>query len=772
MLIIKLKEKIPKIMVLPLIILFVFSVYSGIKKFEEKDAYTKTHDYSLFATAASDLIHELQKERGYGSGFAASKGKFFFNDLKEQRKKSDKSIEHLKFFLTNFEASRYSFPFEKHINKFLLSLSQIDKHRIKIDNHELHGFKTMDYYTDNINILLKLIENIVTISHNSELGVLAQSYIMLMKAKEKAGIERAFINRIFSQGTLSNNEFYIFGKLVSAQDIYIKQYNNMASNGHIDMLSCMTNTDSCKDIVKERNIVFSKNNKNKILSSIKEYIGYGGLIHSFKNYVIRGDVKYANNAKKQYAQILRAIDKYKAIENLAKEEIDQLNIIEKMSSKYIQNITQVANFAQKDVTVTALDNIIKIDDTLALKALSDLTTDIYGSPVKWFKHSTNRINAIKKAEDKIAFELHFLIEKQITDLLIALVAQGIVLFVVIIVALLLVEMIREVIKSEKMLNRAQKSTKSGSYEYYIKENIIVWSDEHYRLLQVDKKRFKPTLESFMKFVHPDDVDIVQYNLDLAKTSKKIVSFEYRIVLRDGTEIFIASSCEVIKYDIHGDALIMVGTITDISKAKKLDQEIVDTQKDVIFTMGAIGETRSHETGQHVKRVAEYSKLLYLLVGANEEESELLKMASPMHDIGKIGIPDDILNKPGKLTPSEWAIMQTHSELGYEMLKNSNRDILKLAATVALSHHEKYDGSGYPNGLLANEIPIVGRITALADVFDALGSDRCYKRAWKIDEILELIKQERARHFDPQLVDLFLENLDKFLDIRDEYKDRL
>ena len=157
-------------------------------------------------------------------------------------------------------------------------------------------------------------------------------------------------------------------------------------------------------------------------------------------------------------------------------------------------------------------------------------------------------------------------------------------------------------------------------------------------------------------------------------------------------------------------------------------------------------------------------------GANEDEAELLKMASPMHDIGKVGIPDNILNKPGKFTPGEWAIMQTHSEMGYDMLKNSNRKILQLAATVALTHHERFDGGGYPKGLVANEIPLIGRITALADVFDALGSDRCYKLAWDLEKILELIKAERAKQFDPQLVDLFLANLDKFLEIRDAFKE--
>ncbi len=201
-----------------------------------------------------------------------------------------------------------------------------------------------------------------------------------------------------------------------------------------------------------------------------------------------------------------------------------------------------------------------------------------------------------------------------------------------------------------------------------------------------------------------------------------------------------------------------------------DKEIEATQKEIIFTMGAIGETRSKETGNHVKRVAEYSKLLATLYGMNEDEVELLKMASPMHDIGKVGIPDNILNKPAKFDKEEWEIMKTHSALGYEMLKHSKRPILKAAAIVANEHHEKYDGSGYPNGTSGEDIHIYGRITAIADVFDALGSNRCYKKAWELERILELFKEQRAKHFDPKLVDLFLDNLDKFLEIRDNYVD--
>ncbi len=208
----------------------------------------------------------------------------------------------------------------------------------------------------------------------------------------------------------------------------------------------------------------------------------------------------------------------------------------------------------------------------------------------------------------------------------------------------------------------------------------------------------------------------------------------------------------------------------IQEIQDLNTEIVDTQKEVVFTMGAIGESRSKETGNHVKRVAQYSYILAKNYGLSQHECDVLREASPMHDIGKIGIPDAILNKPGRFNDEERAIIQTHTALGYEMLKHSKRELLLAAATVSYEHHEKYNGTGYPRGIKEDEIHIYGRITALADVFDALGSDRVYKKAWPDEKIFSLFKEERGEHFDPKVVDCFFENLDEFLEVRDKYKD--
>lgn len=269
--------------------------------------------------------------------------------------------------------------------------------------------------------------------------------------------------------------------------------------------------------------------------------------------------------------------------------------------------------------------------------------------------------------------------------------------------------------------------------------------------------------------HPDvPTDVFK---DLWKTikSKHMWQGEVKNLKKDGS-YYVVQSVIMPIVDSNGNIEEFISVRHDITDIYNLQREIEDTQKEVVFTMGAIGETRSKETGNHVKRVAEYSRLLAKYVGLSQEHITLIADASPMHDIGKVGIPDNILHKPGKLTDDEFLIMRTHAELGYKMLAHSNRPLLKTASIIALEHHERWDGLGYPKHLKEEEISIEGRITAIADVFDALGSDRVYKEAWEDEKIFEYFREQRAKQFDPNLVDLFFENLDNFLEIRNNFKD--
>jgi putative two-component system response regulator len=206
------------------------------------------------------------------------------------------------------------------------------------------------------------------------------------------------------------------------------------------------------------------------------------------------------------------------------------------------------------------------------------------------------------------------------------------------------------------------------------------------------------------------------------------------------------------------------------KVKERTQELYDTQLDVIQRLARAIEYRDSETGLHIVRMSHYASCLAAKAGLSLSDCELILTASPLHDIGKIGIPDSILRKPGRLTPEEWAIMKTHTTIGGELLSGSKSKFLMMAKEIALTHHERWDGSGYPQGLKGEEIPMVGRICGLSDVFDALLSQRPYKRAWGFDETLEEIKKGSGFHFDPKLVDSFLDILPQVMQIREKYLD--
>jgi len=198
--------------------------------------------------------------------------------------------------------------------------------------------------------------------------------------------------------------------------------------------------------------------------------------------------------------------------------------------------------------------------------------------------------------------------------------------------------------------------------------------------------------------------------------------------------------------------------------------LIDSQYEALDVLSNVAEYRDEDTHNHTKRVALYSKLLAKEAGLDKELQDLIYHASPLHDVGKVGIPDGILLKPGKLDNEEFAIMRTHAKIGFDMLNGFKNKYLKAGAIIAITHHEKFDGSGYPNGLKGDEIDIMGQIVAIADVFDALTSKRPYKEPWPIEKAFNLIKEEAGKHFSPFLAQIFLNHKEEILSIKDKYKD--
>lgn len=292
-------------------------------------------------------------------------------------------------------------------------------------------------------------------------------------------------------------------------------------------------------------------------------------------------------------------------------------------------------------------------------------------------------------------------------------------------------------------------------------------------------------------LHPDIavalLDVVMENdtsgLDLVKTIREDMrNSNIRIIVRTGNPGLAPEESVTLNYDINdyrGKTELTAQSLrTVIITALRsymalvtingLKQEIDATQKELIYSLSEIAESRSIDHGQHVKRVGHISAFLARKLDFSPQDVEIIHLASSMHDVGKLAINDKILNKPGKLNYEEFEEMKNHCVFGYEILKYSQRELLKSAAIIAYEHHENYDGSGYPQGLRGDEIHLSSRIVALVDVFDALATKRVYKEEWPLDEIIEFIQSQRGIKFDPHIIDIFIANLDEIKVIFNKY----
>jgi len=439
------------------------------------------------------------------------------------------------------------------------------------------------------------------------------------------------------------------------------------------------------------------------------------------------------------------------------------------ASRYRFEATATQKFQKEYITIIKspdyrfLQNIIK-----KLFSHKQLQENI--NPAEWFINTTHIINQFYSIEQEHLKEIDQVIKEKTESVMMTLIINIFLFILFLIFTLWLsLKLKYDISKNVKLLSEYKNAVDRSS--------IVSKTDKYGKITYVNDKFCSISGYSKEELVgqahnivrHEDMPRNAFKNMWQTILNKKPWYGIVKNKKKDGGYYIVEVTINPI-LNQEGEVEEFIAIRNDITDVIKLHEDLEHTQEDLIFRMGEIGETRSQETGYHVRRVAKYSELLAKYYGLSDKEVKYLTTASPMHDIGKVGIPDNILNKPGALTQSEWDTMKKHAEIGYELFKNSDKPLLKTAAIIAYEHHEKWNGSGYPRGLSGEDIHIYGRITALADVFDALGSDRCYKKAWPDEKIFKLIKEESGKHFDPKLVDIFFEHLDEFLAIRDKYND--
>jgi putative two-component system response regulator len=289
----------------------------------------------------------------------------------------------------------------------------------------------------------------------------------------------------------------------------------------------------------------------------------------------------------------------------------------------------------------------------------------------------------------------------------------------------------------------------------------------------------------LRLLHPDVATIMLTAVDdpsLAERALDLGAYGYIIKPFERNELLIATSNAIRRRELeianrehleHLEEMVRErtsGLWTALQTVERREKELRTSREDTIERLSVAAEFRDDETASHIKRMSRYTGLLCGWTGLDRDRSDMVRTASIMHDVGKIGIPDSILLKPGKLTPDEYTFMQQHAEFGYRILWGSKSTLISLAATIALTHHEKWDGSGYPKGLRGEEIPLEGRIAAVADVFDALTTHRVYRKAFGLPDAVKIMKEGRGTHFDADLLDLFITHLDEVLQVKQQEED--
>ena len=307
--------------------------------------------------------------------------------------------------------------------------------------------------------------------------------------------------------------------------------------------------------------------------------------------------------------------------------------------------------------------------------------------------------------------------------------------------------------------------------YLVSQHRDVYGDCDLVLLAATGKAVRHQKEWSTELIPAEVQDAILRTLEVKRSSHQGNTFIGYYPTDDNTQSVLYARFQAESSPLEQEILkLFAANITLIFQNLNNRENIQETQKELLLVLGDAIEQRSKETGAHVRRVSLMCELMALKLGASSEFAETLKYAAPLHDVGKIAIPEEILHKPGKLNPSEWETMQTHAEIGYELLKDSRRVLAKMGARIAFSHHEHWDGNGYPRGLRGEEIPLEGRILAVVDVIDALAAERCYKKPWSATEIIHYLQERRGSQFDPQLVDLALALFDEFRAIRAQYPD--
>jgi len=445
----KLQNKILLILILPVLSIIVLSLNSLYSKYEEKNSMKKTQDYLEFTIRTNSFLNQLQKERSYSLYYISSYGNSYKTELKSQVTKTNLEQKNLKEFLQTFESTKYSSKLDKNLQLLQKEIKKLKGIREKVLTSQINEDTTNKFYTNLIRHQLRFFDDLVTFSSNGDVSKFSESIISLSNMIEKAYEESTILRNIFDMGRITSEDYSSFSSHVASQNTYLNTFEKIANEEELKYYEKLLVSSSNKQVEKLRQIVFHKSSKDAILAHIKEIAGYGGLIHNFKNYVLRGDRKYYKKVEQMHVSLIRDIKKYQRLKNVTREEKKLLKKVKRVFDSYLLAVTEVKDLMATGATINELDAYAQIDDSRAIKALNKLSKNIFGADVStWDKASFERIEQFISLQSKVKENLMGLIEERTNKInqdFIVLISMIIVIMTLIFVSLFF--MTRRIVKA-------------------------------------------------------------------------------------------------------------------------------------------------------------------------------------------------------------------------------------------------------------------------------------------------------------------------------------
>ena len=490
-----------------------------------------------------------------------------------------------------------------------------------------------------------------------------------------------------------------------------------------------------------------------------------------KNYFI---IYQNSNLVQEYLGELRAeigsiIEDKKIIQEKYISIVRRQTLVQNYINQNKENLTLIDTNMNLHTTKECFIKTQNIIQNIVDKKLKEITI----SSIEWFELSTCAINYVDSNIKTYLKQIEIQIEAKIDDLNTILYYHILFWVLTLIISMILTAILfhtnKKMLEKQKLLEDYKKAIDNSTIVSKTdKRGVITYVNQAFCDISgysIDELIGKPH-----NIVRDPGLSKKAFK-ELWSTIKSGKTWTGQIpnLAKDKSAYWVDASISPI-YDNEDNLVEYIAIRHDITKIIELNKEIKNTQYELIYRMGESVESRSKESGHHIQRVAHYSKLLAQYYGLSNQEADTIFIASTMHDMGKIAIPDSILLKKDRLNCEEWDIMKTHAAIGYKILAGSKLPILRMAADIAYEHHEHFNGNGYPRGIKGDNISIYARIVAIADVFDALMSDRVYKKAWPIDKVIHLFEEESANQFDPDLVSIFLTYKDEFIKIKNKFED--